>query len=124
MKFRTKTKSGHGRGRGLGFPTINMVVPENVPLVMQQGVYAGRANVGEEKYDGALYYGPASTFGEHEIALEIYLFDTVGFHIGAGEIIEVEAVKFIRPAIKFDLPELLIVQMEKDEAAIREVLKR
>ncbi len=123
MKFKTTTIKGHGRGKDLGFPTVNMVVPDNMPMQLEQGVYAARATVGEEKYNGALFYGSASTFGASEVTLEIYLFDTVGFYIGEGEAIEVEIVKFIRPVITFDLPELLIVQMEKDEAAIREVLK-
>ena len=123
-KFTTTTVKGHGRGKGLGFPTINMVVPANIPLVMQQGVYAAHAKIGEEKYSGALYYGPAPTFGEREIALELYLFDTVAFYIGEGETLEVEVVKFIRGVQKFDLPELLIVQMERAEMEIREVLKR
>ena len=122
-KFTTTTVQGHGRGKGLGFPTINMIVPENIPLIMQQGVYAARAKVGEEKYNGALYYGPAVTFGEKEIALEIFLLDTSGFYIGHGEQIEIEAVKFIRPVMTFGLPELLVRQMEADEAAIRSILK-
>jgi riboflavin kinase/FMN adenylyltransferase len=123
LKFTTTTVHGHGRGRGLGFPTINMVVPEIVPLKLQQGVYAARATVAGEHYGGALYYGPASTFGETKPALEVYLLDTAGFHIGEKETVEIEVVKFIRPVMKFDLPELLIVQMSQDEEDIRDVLK-
>lgn len=124
MKFTTTSIHGHGRGKGLGFPTVNMVIPANVPLGLMPGVYAARAKIADEKYNGALFYGPASTFGEKEITLEIYLFDTAGFHMNAGEEIEIEIVKYIRPVIKFDLPELLIVQMERDEESVREVLKR
>ena len=122
-KFTTTTVKGHGRGKGLGFPTVNMIVPERIPLIMQQGVYAARATIGEEKYNGALYYGPAPTFNEKEIALEIYLFDTSGFYIGHGEQVEIEVVKYIRPVMTFGLPELLVRQMEDDEMRIRDVLK-
>ena len=124
MKFKTKTVKGHGRGKGLGFPTINMVVPENIPLVMQQGVYAAHAFIKDEKYNGALYYGTSPTFGETETVLEIYLLDTAGFYIGEDEPIEIEAVKFIRGVETFGLPELLIVQMEKDIEKIRAILKK
>jgi len=123
MKFKTRTVKGHGRGKSLGFPTINMAVPANIPLVMKQGVYAARAVVAGEKYNGALYYGPAPTFDQKESALEIYLLDTASFYIGEDEPIEIEAVKFIRGVETFGLPELLIVQMEKDVAQIREILK-
>ena len=124
MKFRTKTIKGHGRGKTLGFPTVNMVVPENIPLQLPQGVYAARAKVKDEIYEGALYYGPAPTFGEKEVALEIYLLDTMAFYLGQDEDIEVEVVKFIRGVETFGLPELLMLQMDKDVAAIREVLKK
>ena len=123
MKFQTVTVKGHGRGQGLGFPTINMVVPANIPMTMAQGVYAAHAIINEEKYNGALYYGSSPTFGEKEIVLEINLLDTVGFYIAENEPIEIELVKFIRPVMSFGLPELLVEQMEKDVAQIRAVLK-
>ena len=123
MKFKTRTVKGHGRGKGMGFPTINMIVPENIPLQLRQGVYAARATVKDETYDGALYYGPAPTFNQTSSALEIYLIDIVSFYVGENEPIEIEAVKFIRGVESFGLPELLIVQMEKDVEEIRKVLK-
>ena len=123
-KFKTKTVKGHGRGKKLGFPTVNMVVPENIPLIMQQGVYAARAKIKDEMYNGALYYGTSPTFDEKEIVLEIYLLDTVGFYLGPDEIVEVEVVKFIRGVESFGLPELLILQMKKDVAQIQAILKK
>lgn len=123
MRFKTRSVKGHGRGKGLGFPTVNMIVPENVPLKLAQGVHAARAVIHGERYNGALYYGPVPTFGESDVALEIYLFDTSNFYLGEDEDVEIEVVKFIRPVMTFGLPELLVVQMEKDEAAIRKILK-
>lgn len=123
MKFQTTTVRGHGRGRMLGFPTVNMIVPENIPLILQQGVYAARAVIKGEEYNGALFYGPVPTFDETEIMLEIYLLDTSAFYLGEDEDIEIEIVKFIRPVMKFDVPELLIAQMQKDETLVRTVLK-
>src|SRR4051812_38491831 len=119
MKFKTTTVRGHGRGKSLGFPTINMIIPTSLPLKLPQGVYAARTTINEQKYIGALYYGPATVFGQKEPSLELYLFDTAGFYIGNGEEIEVDVVKFIRPAKDFEFPELLVKQMEEDVATIR-----
>lgn len=124
MRFETKTVKGHGRGKGLGFPTINMVIPDSVPMKLQQGVHAVRVYLKDEKYNGALYYGPASTFGETELALEVYLIDIFSFYVEPGTPIEVEVVKFVRPAQAFGLPELLILQMEEDVENISEILNK
>ena len=123
MKFKTTTISGHGRGKELGYPTVNMNIPENVPLFLRPGIYAAKAEIKGQKYFGALFYGPTPTFGDTDISLEIYLFDTLNFYAGTDEEIEIETVKYIREVMKFDLPELLIKQMDKDVALIRKVLK-
>lgn len=122
MKFKTTTITGKGRGKNLGFPTINMIIPEEIPVVLRQGVYAAKIYLNNEKYYGALYYGPSPTFNDQDLNLEVYLFDTVNFYVGAGEEIEIETVKFVREVMKFDLPELLVRQMQKDTAYIREIL--
>ncbi len=123
MRFNSTTVSGSGRGKGLGFPTVNMRIPTSLPLTLQQGVHAARAIINDEKYNGALYYGPALTFGDKKVALEIYLLDTSSFYLAEGEPIEIEVVKFIRPVMEFGLPELLINQMAQDVTAVRNVLK-
>ena len=123
MKFKTTTISGHGRGKELGYPTVNMLIPEDVPLFLTQGIYAAKAVIKGEKYFGALFYGPTPTFGEKDMSLEIYLFDTLNFHAGPGEEIEIETVKYVRDVMKFDLPELLVNQMDKDVDLIRKILK-
>ncbi|MEI8130574.1 MAG: riboflavin kinase [bacterium] len=123
MHFESTTVHGYGRGKGLGFPTINMVVPLHGFSDMRHGVYAARANVDGVEYGGALYYGPAPTFDQNEIALEIYLLDAPHFSIEKGAPVAVDIVQFIRPVMKFDTPELLVQQMQRDEQAIRQVLK-
>ncbi len=124
MRFTTTTIKGHGRGKFLGFPTINMIIPESLTFSMKHGVYAARAKVKDEKYIGALYYGPAPVFKEKQAALEIYLIDTTNFYMNHDEEIEIEAVKFIRGVEDFGLPELLVEQMKKDVEQIREILKK
>ncbi len=119
MKFKSTTIHGKGRGKDLGFPTINMVVPDTLPVLLPQGVYAGKAMIGEDKYFGALYYGPAVVFGETDTALEIHLLDTAGLYVSEHTPIEIEVGKFIRPVMNFDMPEQLSFQMNKDEEDIR-----
>lgn len=123
MRFTTTTIKGHGRGKFLGFPTVNMIIPEALTFSMKHGVYAARATVKDQKYIGALYYGPAPVFKEKQAALEIYLIDTTNFYMNHDEEIEIEVVKFIRGVQDFGLPELLVEQMKKDVEDIGEVLK-
>ena len=134
MKFTSTTIKGHGRGKTLGFPTINMRVPNGLPSDFEYGVYAARAEIGgnreqaewsshdEKKYNVALYYGPIPTFGETELTLEMYILDVHTFDIRLGENVSVETVQFVRPVMKFDVPPQLVLQMEKDIAVIKVML--
>ena len=124
MKFKSTTVRGQGRGKSLGYPTLNMIVPDDIPVLLRPGVYAAHAVVGGEKYNGALYYGPVPAFGDTDSVLEIYLFDTTGFYVGEGEEIEIDTVKFIRGVMDFDFPELLIKQMDADVEAIRKIFQK
>ncbi len=122
MKFHSTAIRGHGRGKGLGFPTINLVVPSEVALSLGKGIYASRVKIGDEVYGGALYFGPASTFGETENQLEVYLIDSVMISVEPGEEVEVEVVRFIRPPEAFSGPELLVMKMEEDVEKVRKAL--
>ena len=122
MKFETTTIKGAGRGKGLGFPTVNFVIPEEMALSFQQGIYAARVTLKKETYPTALYYGSVPTFGQRERSLEAYMIDSPLFYAGPGEFAEIEPVKFIRPVQEFSSPELLVIQMEKDVAEIKKVL--
>lgn len=122
MKFKSTAIRGHGRGRELGFPTINLVVPADISLTLSKGIYASRVTLGEEVYPSALYFGPASTFGETENQLEVYLIDAVLISVNTGDEVEVEIVKFIRAPEAFSSPELLVLKMNDDVEKIRKVL--
>ncbi len=123
MKFKTTTITGRGRGKSLGYPTVNMFINDDIPVLLRPGIYAAKATIAGNHYFGALFYGPSPTFGDMDSTLEIYLFDTLNFYAGEGEEIEIETVKFVRDVIKFDFPELLVHQMDKDVALIRKILK-
>ncbi len=123
LLFKTTSKKGKGRGKLLGFPTVNLVIPEKLPLVLADGIYAARATIKGEKYTAALYYGTVPTFDEADHTLEIYLIDTSHLNVFDDTEVEFEVVKFIRGVRKFDSPELLIYQMKQDVAAIKEIVK-
>lgn len=113
---------GHGRGKGLGFPTINLVIPRNVPMSLPQGIFAGKATVNKETYNAAIYFGPAVTFGEHENQLEVYLLDAVLVSVSPGDEVVLEVIQFVRHPETFTSPELLIQKMNEDITNIHAIL--
>lgn len=112
---------GAGRGRKLGFPTINLKI-DSEKLLPRYGVYAGRVHIGQEIWDTAAYIGQRPTFGETEPVVEAYLLEFNG-SIPQGTPVVLDLVAFIRPDQRFDSPDSLIAQMNKDVLAVRERMK-
>ena len=114
---------GEQRGRELGYPTANMSLDDlHLPHL---GVYAVLVDVlnGEHvgSYNGVASLGVRPMFGENTPNLETFIFDFSGDLYGAT--LSVALVEFMRPEIKFDSLESLIVQMDKDSLKSREILK-
>ncbi len=124
LTFTTIAITGKGRGKGLGFPTINMQIPGDVPLSLPEGIYAAQVTVNNEIYGGALFYGSIPVFGESEKSLEVYLVDSGYISVNPGEEVQVSVKKFIRPVQNFSSPELMVLQMEKDVANVRAILEK
>ena len=72
-------------------------------------------------YIGVASLGVRPMFGENTPNLETFIFDFSGDLYGAT--LSVALVEFMRPEIKFDSLESLIVQMDKDSLKSREILK-
>jgi riboflavin kinase/FMN adenylyltransferase len=72
-------------------------------------------------YNGVASLGVRPMFGENAPNLETFIFDFSGDLYGAT--LSVALVEFMRPEIKFDSLESLIVQMDKDSLKSREILK-
>ncbi len=113
---------GKGRGKFLGFPTINMVIPQDLSL--QDGIYAARVSFGGKTYNGALHLGPVPTFGQAERALEVFVLDTKNIARASveKEHIQVEFVSWIRPVIAFESKQALIDQIGRDVVRVRSLL--
>ena len=110
---------GDHRGRLLGFPTANLEVRAE-RIVPPNGVYAGHAWVGKDRYGAVMNIGVRPTFGDHERLLEAHLlnFDSDLY----GTDLMVEFVERLRPEVEFDSAQALIAQMQKDKAQARELL--
>lgn len=114
IKFKSKQVRGAGRGHRIGFPTINLIVPEN--LEMDDGIYAVRVKILSTNYIGALHYGPIPTFDEVNKTMEVYLLDVDDASIPdvADNEVEIEVVKFLRKIKKFEGIIDLAKQIELD----------
>jgi riboflavin kinase/FMN adenylyltransferase len=116
-----KVVAGHSRGKRLGFPTANLMLERDF-CVPPDGVYAGNALLGEDKYLCAINIGTNPTFGDHEVALEVFLLDFDGNIYGEG--LGLEFHYRLREEVAFSSEEDLVRQMKKDVRKARALLKR
>ena len=108
--FSGKVVFGNRLGRTIGIPTANIWVPKsNLPI---RGVYAVKAIVKGETFNGIANMGVRPTVGGTSPVLEIHIFD---FNKEIyGERIEVEYFKNIRNEQKFENLEKLKEQINSD----------
>ena len=105
------SSNGKGRGKKLGFPTANLLVPQE-KLLPPPGVYGVRVSLGKDKFFGAMNIGRNPTFEDKEISVEVHRFDFSGNLY--GKTLRIEVVKFVREEKKFSSPEELASQIKKD----------
>jgi len=121
---------GHGLGRKLGYPTLNMQIPDQ--LVPAEGVYAGYVTI-SDSYDSACIenqnlpaafsIGQARTFGDqHPLLIEAHLL-TEPDSVPQGKYMAMDFVRHIRRQHKFSCPEDLIAQIAKDCKTANDILK-
>jgi riboflavin kinase/FMN adenylyltransferase len=104
---RRKVVKGEGRGSRIGFPTANLKDTEN--LCLKEGVYAVRV---EDNLLGVANYGYRPTFGGKKKVLEVHIHNFRGDL--KGKPLKVEFLKFLREERRFESPEDLRRQIEKD----------
>lgn len=106
-----RIRHGDKRGRTIGFPTLNMKLPENIALA--RGVYAVKVHgLADVVLNGVANLGSRPTVNGDENRLETYLFD---FNKEVyGSYVCVELLEFIRAEKRFDSFESLKLQIEKD----------
>ncbi len=108
---------GYKIGRQLGAPTINTRIPEGV-IVPRHGVYATRVWLPDGPKAAVTNVGVRPTFGDdNEVTVESNILDFSGDLYGAQ--VRLEFFAFLREEKKFDSPEALRLQIDRDIAATR-----
>jgi riboflavin kinase/FMN adenylyltransferase len=110
---------GDRRGRDLGYPTANLSTPRYA-AVPADGVYACRFVHRGRELAAAVSVGTNPTFSGRERRVEAFVLDLdEDFY---GEQVALDFVARLRGMERFDSPEQLTEQMERDVLATREVL--
>jgi riboflavin kinase/FMN adenylyltransferase len=123
MLLSSKQIRGQGRGHKVGFPTINLVVPEDLSL--DEGIYAVWVVIDGRTYKGALHYGAIPTFQLKDKTMEVHLIDITDDTVPVTEdkVIEIDVVERIRGVRKFDDAESLAIQIAIDIKNVNAILK-
>jgi len=104
---------GEKRGREIGYPTANLgkIDGQTIPA---DGIYAGWLTVGINFWPAAISIGTNPTFeGERGRQVEAYALDQQGLDL-YDKAASIEFGWFLRPTLKFDGLDELLVQMKKD----------
>lgn len=111
---------GRQLGRTLGFPTANLKLNEISPLFLANGVYAVRIKHNTSLYDGMVNIGIRPTFEQHELTIEVNLFDFSDDIYGHD--LTLYFVDRVRDEMKFSDLEALKNQITLDKQRISELL--
>lgn len=123
----------HGNGRGgreLGFPTANMYFPENV-AIPADGVYAGWFTLTDDApvdgdiephtpYPAAISVGTNPTFGDDRRSVESFVMGREADLYGRRG--TVDFIAHLRPMLKFEGVDELLVAMRNDVAEAYQAL--
>lgn len=112
---------GAERGREIGFPTANIQPSQKNKVIPANGVYAVKVRVNEQWYGGMMNIGVRPTFDGISKTLEVNIFD-FGEEI-YGKKLQVRFIDRIRDEQKFNGPDALIEQLNKDKATTLSILK-
>ncbi len=130
--FEGEIIDGNKLGKSLGYPTANIEVKNPHKLIPAYGVYAvhtslgvpsqnpGQSFMAEADYKGMMNIGIRPTIGDDKIMIEVNIFD---FDQDIyGRTLRVYIKQYMRPEIKFNNLEELIVQLDKDKIEAEKIL--
>lgn len=110
----------HGKqlGRQLGFPTANLIIPED-KFKVRRGVYVSRVILGNRKLYGVTNVGlrPTVNDSENVETAETFIFDFDEDIYGAR--IKVELLSFVRPEVRFSSTDELAAQVSQDKESAK-----
>ena len=113
---------GYKVGRKIGFPTANLQVDFPNKLIPSVGVYAVSVHVNGQKYKGMLNIGHRPTINNgNDLSIEVHILNFQGdiYH----QKMRIEFIEFLRPEMKFNSVDELVLQMQKDKEDTIRVLK-
>ena len=114
---------GEKRGREIGYPTANLGALDG-QTIPADGVYAGWLTVGINFWPAAISIGTNPTFeGVRGRQVEAYALDQEGLEL-YDKNASIEFGWFLRPTLKFDGLEELLVQMKLDCDKARELTEK
>jgi riboflavin kinase/FMN adenylyltransferase len=121
---------GDARGRELGFPTANLA-QDATGMVPADGVYAGwlrplrapgdPAASATDVLPAAISVGTNPTFEGAQRRVEAYVLDRTDLELYDQEVV-LEFMATLRPTVRFDSIDALVVQMRLDVERVRAVL--
>ncbi len=121
--FDALVEHGSGLGSGLGFPTANLAVDDPVKLVPPAAVYAVRAELDGERYDGMMNIGSAPTLqSDGRRRIEVHLFGFVGELYGRR--IRIHCIRSIRKEKRFVGSDELKAQLMQDREKVMRILEK
>ena len=107
---------GDQRGRTIGFPTLNLGLSPDLALPAD-GVYISCTEVDGRSFEGCTNIGVRPTFDGLKRIVETHLLDFEGDLY--GRVVKTELLSRLRGERKFDGPDALIAQIERDVEATR-----
>lgn len=117
-----RVRHGDKRGRTIGFPTLNLALPEHIAIA--KGVYAvrirGLIQQPEQVLTGVANIGVRPTVSGKEMRLEVHVFEYTGD--AYGQQVEIELVEYLRNEVKFDSFEALKAQIALDAKDAKQAL--
>ena len=115
---------GEHIGHQLGFPTANLEPEDPFKLIPASGVYAVWAFVGDSPnpLPAMMNIGTRPTFDGRNRTLEVNIFDFDGDLY--GETVRISFVSRLREERKFDSPEALAAQLQKDKEQVLYILNK
>ena len=112
---------GYQVGRKIGFPTANLRVDFPNKLIPSIGVYAVYVSVNGQQYKGMLNIGRRPTINNGtDLSIEVHILDFEGDIY--NQQVRIEFIGFLRPEIKFDSIDELVLQIQKDKEEAIKVL--
>jgi riboflavin kinase/FMN adenylyltransferase len=114
---------GEKRGREIGYPTANLgkIEGQTIPA---DGIYAGWLTVGINFWPAAISIGTNPTFeGERARQVEAYALDQEGLDL-YDKNASIEFGWYLRPTLKFNSLDELLVQMKQDCDKARELTEK